>query len=72
MDKANLARLFSQLVNDIEYQEKNAEGFYDFEKECLGIFKQFEKKVIEQAIGEKSDNYRKKKDQDHFWTGSNE
>ncbi len=61
MNKANLEKLFSQLVNEIEYQEKNAEGFYDFEKECLKIFKHFEKEVIKEAIGEKTDNYRKKK-----------
>ena len=61
MNKANLEKLFSQLVNDIENQEKNAEGFYDFEKECLKIFKHFEKEVIEEAIGKKANNYRKKK-----------
>jgi hypothetical protein len=61
MDKAKLKELFSQLVNDIDHQEKNAEGFYDFEKECLQIFKTFENEVIEEFIGEKADNHRKKK-----------
>ena len=38
MDKAKLEKLFSQLVNEIEHQEKHAEGLYDLEKESIKIY----------------------------------
>ena len=61
MNKAKLMKEFSQLLDEIEHLEKTASGFYDFEKESVGLLTKMSKEIIEQSIGKAGKDYRKKK-----------
>ncbi len=61
MDKAKLLNQFSQLLDEIELKEKSASSFYEFETKSVELLKELSRKVIEQAIGEAGEDYRKKK-----------
>ncbi len=61
MDKAKLMKQFGQLLDEIELKEKSAESFYEFETKSVKLLKALSRKVIEQAIGEAGEDYRKKK-----------
>ncbi len=61
MDKAKLMKQFGQLLDEIELKEKSAESFYEFETKSVELLKELSRKVIEQAIGEAGEDYRKKK-----------
>ena len=61
MNKAKLLNQFSQLLDEIELKEKTSESFYEFETKSVELLTEMNRNVIEQAIGEAGEDYRKKK-----------
>ena len=62
MDKARLKKEFSQLLDEIEQSEKEIDNFYDFEvdfEKRVGILK---RRILEEKLGTKSKDHRKKKE----------
>ena len=61
MNKAKLLNQFSQLLDEIELKEKTSESFYEFETKSVELLTELNRNVMEQAIGEAGEDYRKKK-----------
>ncbi len=61
MDKAKLIKQFSQLLDEIEFNEQSTESFYDFEVKSVELLNEMSRNVVEQSIGKAGKDYRKKK-----------
>ena len=60
MNKANLIKKFSQLLDDIENLGRH-EDFYTYEKEFVENFEEFGKELFEESLGKRILDRRKKK-----------
>jgi len=61
MDRAKLLKQFSQLLDEIEFNEQHAKNFYEFEIKSVELLKAMNRDVLEQSIGKAGNDYRKKK-----------